>query len=54
MDPGGPLYMVSYVIGILLLIKHLKLEYLDVTQPWYAHDAIVLGIFITLVYILIR
>ena len=30
--------MVAYGIGILLLIKNLKAQFTDVTQPWYADD----------------
>ena len=37
--------MVSYGVGILPLIKFLKLTYPDVTQPWYADDAGSLGTF---------
>ena len=32
---GGPLAMIAYRIGILPLIKNLKREIPDVTQPWY-------------------
>ena len=42
---GYPLAMVAYGIEILLLIKHLKSTYLDVTQPWYADHAGALGMF---------
>ena len=35
---GEPLAMVAYGIGVLLLIKQLKSEYPDVTQPYYAED----------------
>ena len=42
---GDPLAMVAYGIEILLLIKHLKSTYLDVTQPWYADHAGALGMF---------
>ena len=31
--------MIAYVIGILPLIKNLKQEIPDVTQPWYDDDA---------------
>ena len=40
---GDPLDMVAYGIGILPLIKNLKAEFTDVTQPWYADDAGALG-----------
>ena len=42
---GDPLAMISYKIGILPLIKNLKQEIPDVTQPWYADDAGALGTF---------
>ena len=42
---GDPLAMVAYGIGIILLIKRLKLTDPDVTQPWYAYDAGALGTF---------
>ena len=37
---GDPLAMIVYGIGVLPLIKNLKRAILDVTQPWYADDAI--------------
>ena len=37
--------MVAYGIGILLLIKILKVKCLDVTYPWYADDSGALGMF---------
>ena len=40
---GGPLALVTYDIGVLLLIKRLKAAYLDVTQTWYADDVGALG-----------
>ena len=42
---GGALSTVSYVIGVLLLIKYLKAAYPDVTQPWYAKDSGAIGTF---------
>ena len=36
---GDPLSMFGYGIGILPLIRKLKLEFLAVKQPWYANDA---------------
>ena len=36
---GYPFTVVTYGVGIILLIKHLKLTYPDVMQPWYADDA---------------
>ena len=42
---GDPLAMIVYGIGILPLIKNLKWEIPDVTQPWYADDAGALGTF---------
>ena len=44
---GEPLNMVTYLIGVLLLIKCLKEDYRDVTQTWYAANAGALGIFDT-------
>ena len=40
-----PLVMVTYGIGILLLIKNLKAEFPGVNQPWYAENAGALGTF---------
>ena len=37
--------IVAYRIKIILLIKHLKSTYPDVTQPWYADKAGALGMF---------
>ena len=37
--------MVTYSIGVLQLIKLLKQEYPDVTQPWYSDDDGALGMF---------
>ena len=37
--------MIAYGIGILPLIKNLKWEIPDITHPWYAGDAGVLGTF---------
>ena len=34
-----PIAMIAYGIGILPLIKNLKQEIHDVTQPWYADGA---------------
>ena len=45
MTQGGALAMVAYGIGILPLIKNLKAGFLDVTQPWYADNAVALGTF---------
>ena len=42
---GYPLAMVAYGISILPLTKNLKREISDVTHPWYAEDAVVLGKF---------
>ena len=42
---GDPLAMIAYSIGILPLIKNLKREIPDVTQPWYTDDAGALGMF---------
>ena len=42
---GDPLAMVAYCIVILPLIKSLKSEFTDVTQPWYDDDAGALGTF---------
>ena len=40
---GVPLTMIAYGIGILPLIKNIKQEIPDVTQPWYANYAGALG-----------
>ena len=45
MAQGYPLTMIAYGIGIIPLIKNLKQEIPDVTQPCYADDAGVLGTF---------
>ena len=37
--------MITYGISILPFIKNLKREIPDITQPWYADDARVLGTF---------
>ena len=42
---GYPLYMVAYDIGILPLIKNLKAELPDATQPCCADDSSELGTF---------
>ena len=42
---GDPLYMVTYGIGVLPLIKCLKSVYPDTVQPWYAEYASALGTF---------
>ena len=42
---GGPLIMIAQGIGIFPLIKNLKREILEVTQPWYADYARALGTF---------
>ena len=36
---GDPLAMISYVIGVLPLIRELREAHPRVTQPWYADDA---------------
>jgi hypothetical protein len=36
---GDPLSMFAYGIGILPLIRQLKVEFPAVEQPWYADDA---------------
>ena len=45
MTQGEPLDMITCGIGILPLIRKLKWEIHDVTQPWYADDAITFGTF---------
>ena len=45
---GDPLAMITYGIKILPLIKNLKQEIPDVTYPWYADYAGVLGMFVIL------
>ena len=42
---GDPLAMIAYGIRILPLIKNIKREIPDATQPWYADDAGALGMF---------
>ena len=42
---GKPLAIFAYSIGILLLIKQLNPKFSDVTQPWYADNAVSLGMF---------
>ena len=42
---GDPLYMVTYGIGVLPLIKCLKVAYPDFTQPWYVYHDGGLGTF---------
>ena len=43
MTQGDPLATVAYGTGVLLLIKQLESAYTDVTQPWYADNAVALG-----------
>ena len=45
MPQGEPLYIVACGIGVLTLIKRLKLVYPDVTQPWYTNNPGTLGTF---------
>ena len=40
-----PLYIVAYWVGVLLLTKHLKPVYPDVTQTWYAENSWALSMF---------
>ena len=42
---GDPLSMITYRIGILALIKNIKMEIPDFTQTWYADNAGALGTF---------
>ena len=42
---GDSLAMIVYGIGILPLIKNIKMEIPDVTQPWYAGNSGALGTF---------
>ena len=42
---GVPLAMVAYDIGILPLVKKLKEEFTDITQPWFADNYGALGKF---------
>ena len=42
---GDPLAIIAYGIGIPQLIKNLKQEIPDFTQPWYADNAGALGTF---------
>ena len=45
MSQGGALDIVSCGIGVLPIIKWLKLVFTDVTQTWYADDSSALGKF---------
>ena len=45
MTQGDTLTIIAYGIGIIPLIKNIKREIPDVTQPWYAEDAGTLGTF---------
>ena len=45
MTQGGTLATIAYGIIILPLIKNLKQEIPDATQPWYADDAVALDMF---------
>ena len=49
---GDPLAMMNYIIGVLPLIKQLKSEYPDVTQPWFTDNAGALGTFNKIEYYL--
>ena len=42
---GDPLTMVAYGIGVIPLIKRLKLLYPGITEAWYADGAGALGTF---------
>ena len=42
---GDPLAMITYGIGILPLIKNLKLEITDITQPCYTYNSKALCMF---------
>ena len=46
MTQGDPLAIISYVIGILPLIKNFKQEIPDFTNPWYADNVRYLGTFV--------
>ena len=37
--PVNTLAMITYAIGIFLIIRELRATYIQVTQPWYADDA---------------
>ena len=45
---GEALAMVAYGLGVLPLIKNLKIAYPDVTQPWYDDNAGALGKFVNI------
>ena len=45
MTQGDPLAAIAYGIGILPLIKNLKREIPDATQPWYSENTGALGTF---------
>ena len=38
MTQGDPISIATYGIGVLPLIKLLKAEFTDITQPWYVDD----------------
>ena len=42
---GDPLAMVAYGIAVILLIKKLKLVYLDINQPRYSDNLGALGMY---------
>ena len=45
MTRGKALSLVAYRMGILHLIKKLKSQIANITQPWYAYNAGALGTF---------
>ena len=45
MTQGDPLGIVSYVIGVLMMIKIMKAAYHDVTQSCYTYNSDALGTF---------
>ena len=45
MTRGKALSLVAYRMGILHLIKKLKSQITNITQPWYAYNAGALGTF---------
>jgi hypothetical protein len=42
---GDPMAMLGYALGILPIIRQLKVEFPEAEQPWYADDAATVAIF---------
>ena len=45
---GEPLSMVAYILEVLSRIKNLKTSHYDITQPWYADNMGMLGMFVNI------